>query len=314
MAGGRAAVTMLVVGTDEAGYGPNLGPLVVAATAWEAAAAPDAVEPLFAAAAAGLAGLWGDSKVIHRGGGGFAALERGALAAASVTGQGLPPTWPALLAAVGCAAWPAEWAAVAQDLRLPCAADREACIAAGGRAAAALAAHGLKPVAVRCRIIQPAEFNCLLDAGLNKSDILSRATLDLAVDLVRRTPGASVVWCDRHGGRMRYAPLVSRSFSAPLVRVVAETPRSSCYHVDDAACRIEFTVGGESRLPVAVASMTAKYVRELAMRAFNAWWCGRVPGLTATAGYPVDAARWRRDAAAAVEAAGHGWDAVWRKA
>ena len=24
----------LVIGTDEAGYGPNLGPLVVAATAW----------------------------------------------------------------------------------------------------------------------------------------------------------------------------------------------------------------------------------------------------------------------------------------
>ena len=52
MAGGRAAVTTLVVGTDEAGYGPNLGPLVVGATAWEAAAAPGDVEPLFAAAAA----------------------------------------------------------------------------------------------------------------------------------------------------------------------------------------------------------------------------------------------------------------------
>ena len=24
----------IVIGTDEAGYGPNLGPLVVAATAW----------------------------------------------------------------------------------------------------------------------------------------------------------------------------------------------------------------------------------------------------------------------------------------
>jgi hypothetical protein len=105
---------------------------------------------------------------------------------------------------------------------------------------------------------------------------------------------------------MRYAALVSRSFAAPLVRVVAETPRWSAYHVAGAACRVEFAVGGESRLPVAVASMTAKYVRELAMRAFNAWWCGRAPGLAATAGYPLDAARWRRDAAAAVEAAGLG--------
>jgi hypothetical protein len=162
--------------------------------------------------------------------------------------------------------------------------------------------------------VQPAEFNGLLDAGLNKSDILSRATLDLAAALVRRARADSVVWCDRHGGRMRYAALVSRSFAAPLVRVVAETPRWSAYHVAGAACRVEFAVGGESRLPVAVASMTAKYVRELAMRAFNAWWCGRAPGLAATAGYPLDAARWRRDAAAAVEAAGLGWDAVWRRA
>jgi hypothetical protein len=307
-------VTTLVVGTDEAGYGPNLGPLVIGATAWEAAAAPGDVEPLFAAAAADLAGVWGDSKVIHRGGGGFAALERGALVAASAGGEAPPPTWSALLAAVGCEAPPAEWTAVADDLRLPCAADRAACAAAGERAAAALAAHGLKPVAVRCRVVQPAEFNGLLDAGLNKSDILSRATLDLAAALVRRARADSVVWCDRHGGRMRYAALVSRSFAAPLVRVVAETPRWSAYHVAGAACRVEFAVGGESRLPVAVASMTAKYVRELAMRAFNAWWCGRAPGLAATAGYPLDAARWRRDAAAAVEAAGLGWDAVWRRA
>jgi hypothetical protein len=93
-------VTTLVVGTDEAGYGPNLGPLVIGATAWEAAAAPGDVEPLFAAAAADLAGVWGDSKVIHRGGGGFAALERGALVAASAGGEAPPATWSALLAAV----------------------------------------------------------------------------------------------------------------------------------------------------------------------------------------------------------------------
>lgn len=307
-------MTTLVVGTDEAGYGPNLGPLVVGASVWQADAAPGDVEPLFAAAAAGLAGLWGDSKAIHRGGGGFAALEVGALAAAAAAVAVPPPTWPALLAALGCDHQPAEWEAAAQELHLPCAADRDACAAARDRVAATLAAHGLTLVAVRCRIVQPVEFNRLLDAGFNKSDILSRATLDLAAALARPAPEASVVWCDRHGGRMRYAPLLSRSFAEPLVRVVAETPRWSAYHVAAASCRVEFAVGGESRLPVAVASMAAKYVRELAMRAFNAWWCGRAEGLSSTAGYPVDAARWRRDAAAAVAAAGLDWDAIWRRA
>ena len=39
--------------------------------------------------------------------------------------------------------------------------------------------------------------------------------------------------------------------------------------------------------------MTAKYLRELAMRAFNEFWCARVPGLRPTAGYPVDARRFK---------------------
>jgi hypothetical protein len=60
--------------------------------------------------------------------------------------------------------------------------------------------------------------------------------------------------------------------------------------------------------------MTAKYVRELAMRAFNAHWGALAPTVAPTAGYPVDAARWRREAAAAVAAAGIPWDAVWRRA
>jgi hypothetical protein len=60
--------------------------------------------------------------------------------------------------------------------------------------------------------------------------------------------------------------------------------------------------------------MTAKYVRELSMAAFNAWWAGRCPGLAPTAGYPVDAGRWRRDAEVAVQVAGLDWDDLWRRA
>ena len=67
-------------------------------------------------------------------------------------------------------------------------------------------------------------------------------------------------------------------------------------------------------MPVALASMAAKYLRELSMQAFNAHWSARIPGLRETAGYPVDAARWRREAEAAVQRAGIPWDAVWRRA
>jgi len=264
----------LVVGTDEAGYGPNLGPLVVAATAWEAVARPDDVEAAFATAAADIAGLWGDSKRIFRGGDGFAALERGALAGVACCG-GAPAGWNALLAALGATeAAVAEWMPAAERLRLPRENAEAACPAEADHATAALAAQGLRLRGIRCRLVQPREFNGLLACGLNKSDILS----------------------------------------TPLVQVISETPEWSAYRIGDPPCRIEFAVRGESRLPVALASMTAKYVRELSMAAFNAWWCDRVAGLAPTAGYPVDAARWRGEAEAAVVASGLDWDEIWRRA
>jgi hypothetical protein len=205
-----------VVGTDEAGYGPNLGPLVVAATAWEAAAEPDEVEQAFAAAAAKLGGLWGDSKRIFKGSGGFAALERGALAGVAASGGGVPDRWGGLLAAIDAATGaPAEWAESAARMHLPRAGVPGNAVSAAAAATATLAAVGVRLVAVRCRIVQPREFNTLLAAGANKSDILSQATLDLAAALLAPAAGTKVVWCDRHGGRRRYAPLVSRALAAP---------------------------------------------------------------------------------------------------
>ncbi|MFM9010100.1 MAG: hypothetical protein ACKON8_04310, partial [Planctomycetota bacterium] len=170
----------LIVGTDEAGYGPNLGPLVVAATLWEAEAAAADVEAACAAAAGALADLWGDSKRVFRGRGGLKSLERGALAAVARR-DGLPGDWGALLAAVDAVGLAdSEWAPEAERLVLPREGSREECAAATARASTVLAAHGLRLVAVRCRGVNPREFNGLLAAWLNKSDLLSRITRALA--------------------------------------------------------------------------------------------------------------------------------------
>jgi hypothetical protein len=315
----------LVIGTDEAGYGPNLGPLVVAATAWRVAAPADEVERAVATALDAIGPLWADSKTIYRGGAGFAALETGALVGAAAVAGAVPHDWPALAATLGPAlgtplGGPVENGAAAapgvaglEALALPQEADGSATAARADEVRQRLAAHGVALVAVRCRLVQPAEFNRLLDEGLNKADILSRITLSLAAGLV--TDGDAVrIWCDRHGGRKRYAGVVSAQFDGALVQPVEETAARSAYLLSGRDCRIEFCVGGESRAPVALASMTAKYVRELAMRVFNDHWCGLLPGLAPTAGYPVDAARWRTAAAPAVTAAGAGWDAIWRRA
>jgi len=285
----------VVIGTDEAGYGPNLGPLVIAATAWRIAAEESAAETAIAKAARDAADPWLDSKLVYRGGTGLARLEERVLASLAVANS----DWPS---AVGAAP-------------LPRAASGDAVARLASRLRDALAGRGVALEIVRCRAIEPAEFNRALDAGLTKADLLSRATLDLAAGLRDRWPNErTIVWCDRHGGRRRYAGLLAERFAVPLVVPEVEAADHSCYELPAADCRVEFRVGGEARPPVALASMTAKYVRELAMLAFNESWSRRLPGLEPTAGYPVDAARWRREAAVAVEEAGLRWDDLWRRA
>lgn len=316
----------LVIGTDEAGYGPNLGPLVVAASVWRTTAAPDDVERVLAQAlkvAADATGpLWTDSKQVYRGGagrdGGLSSLASGVLTAVALATGRVPSGWPEFSTAVGIApdeaAAPPEWVRL-RSRPLPRNVAGPACGDRAERVAEALARSGVRLERIACRVVHPREFNACLAAGLNKSDILSRITLLLAAAArAANRDEPAVIWCDRHGGRKHYASVVSQHFDCPLVRPIEETASRSAYDLPAARCRIEFCVGGERRGPVALASMTAKYVRELAMDAFNDLWSTRCPGLTPTAGYPVDAARWHRDAAAAIRSSGIAADDLWRKA
>ena len=79
-----------LIGTDEAGYGPNLGPLVVAASAWEVPPKTQAdslyerLEKVVSVAlpADGDSRLpMADSKVLYKAGSGLEVLERSVLCA-----------------------------------------------------------------------------------------------------------------------------------------------------------------------------------------------------------------------------------------
>jgi hypothetical protein len=56
-------------------------------------------------------------------------------------------------------------------------------------------------------------------------------------------------------------------------------------------------------MPVALASMSAKLVRETLMGRFNRYWNARLPELKPTAGYRQDGWRWLNDAAAVLTGA-----------
>ena len=314
----------LCIGTDEAGYGPNLGPLVVAATAWHVEGDGDAAARIGLAMAQAVPGrrtpLWADSKQLYKQGPvdrGLMLLEEGVLTGLCLTGSPLAADWLALaqqLGAIGPGAGSLDWDRL-DSLTLPRATSATAISRLVAALEKSLAGQQTTLRGVVCRAIYPAEFNARLARGLNKADILSQATLELAVMLRARWPEEpALVWCDRHGGRKSYAALLGRHFAVPLVQTLSETPACSAYALPAADARVEFAVGGEARVPVALASMTAKYVRELAMLAFNEFWSDRVPGLRSTAGYPLDARRWRQEVGPAAARAGVAEASLWRTA
>lgn len=107
---------------------------------------------------------------------------------------------------------------------------------------------------------------------------------------------------DRQGGRAAYAGVLNRAFPDAIITVLGENPTKSSYELrgigeaDGRSMRVSFQTEAEaSHFPVAVASMTAKLVRELAMARFNRAWCARIAELKPTAGYALDGERWLND-------------------
>jgi hypothetical protein len=311
-----------VIGTDEAGYGPNLGPLVIAATAWQlpdGAAAEDLYSLLRRSVARrpdrhGRRVAMADSKRLYQSGGGLAQLEDGVFAALDAldcrprTWRGM---WDALAGDTDAARASVPWYA---DYDPPLPVDLPAERLAAPRLAEGLAAAGVRLAAIRCRAVFPQEFNAAVERLGSKGEALSRWTLSLAAALAETLDGPVSIVCDKHGGRNRYGELlaepfarwlageaaVSRSgglardlFGDVVVTPTIESRECSVYRFGPTGRTIEigFRARAESCLPAALASMTAKYLRELAMRAFNDYWCRRVAGLMPTAGYPGDARR-----------------------
>lgn len=324
----------LVIGTDEAGYGPNLGPLVIGATAWQVDAPPERAETTLteavshALASAETPIAWRDSKEVYRGGMGRDLLLHSALAAVCMAHGRVPGCWRDLAAMLHHIA-PAdgdtspEWRALA-GVSLLEGDGAKALTAAASQVTKTLTAYGVQLCSIRCRCVYPGAFNRLVDSGLNKSDILSRETLALAAGLAAELGTAdapTLVWCDRHGGRKRYGGVIAAAFGVQA-EPLAETPHRSAYRLGGGGLFagppatetiLEFSVQGERRPPVAVASLTAKSVRELAMEQFNRFWCDQQPGLAPTAGYPVDAGRWRHEATPALQRLGIDPAQVWRQ-
>ena len=296
----------ILIGTDEAGYGPNLGPLVIGISAWRVTGDREtdlyqqlskSVTPRAQRQDSRVAVA--DSKQLYRPKGDLSQLERGVFWATALRGA-WPSSFrnlcrivaPTVETRLNEIPWYANF-----DAKLPIHSTQELtemAISVDWKSAAD--EQDVQLLALRAALVFPNEFNQQVARYESKGTVLSQTTLDLVADTITSLHDEPIrVVCDKHGGRNKYGALLQPRFGDQLVRVVSESRKSSVYDLVSKSrpIRISFEVGGESFLPSAIASMLAKYLRELSMLAFNEFWQSHLPDLKPTAGYPVDAKRFR---------------------
>jgi hypothetical protein len=112
------------------------------------------------------------------------------------------------------------------------------------------------------------------------------------------------VLVDRQGGRIQYLRPLQLSFPDAQVRILAEDAALCRYELARGNRRLTVSFAPEAdgrHLPVALASMVAKYVRELLMTRLNRWFRDQMPELRPTAGYYGDGRRFLDDVRPVIE-------------
>lgn len=307
---------LIYAGIDEAGYGPMFGPLVIARTVF-------VLDGYDSAAGGEPPSLWGvlkgavcrggsdkrrriavnDSKKLYTPSGGVGHLERGVLAFAHLAGHE-PACLEELLTVFGVdttsrtpdllwyhddnggpaipSAWTAGELAVARAQLRRCA-DRASLAFAEARAA----------------VVFEDRFNQIVATTRSKASCAWRFVSQHLWEVWEQY-GEHGPWVvvDRQGGRKVYHPYLQLLFAGAELRLMDESDDVSRYHVRLGArsMTVSFEVQGEDRhMPVALASMTAKYTREMLMSRFNRFWQAHIPQIRPTAGYYKDGRRFLAD-------------------
>lgn len=300
---------LVYAGIDEAGYGPMLGPLCVASTCFVIADADPAAGPpdLWKALSGAVCRKASDKKKriaiddSKRLKGASSArlhpcrhLERAVLAAVGAAKGTIPDSDHALLDLFE-ASIPGEPWYDGAPIDLPLAGTMDEHRITSAVLARALEAAGITLHSIDCVGIHPREINSAATAHERKSSLNLSAALRL-VDGIRRAHQGNHprVIVDRQGGRSSYREHLALAWPNASIRILGETPKVSRYRLDfpEGAMTISFEAGSEqAHLPAALASMTAKLVRELHMARLNRFFRARMPELKPTAGYVQDGRR-----------------------
>ena len=320
-----------IIATDEAGYGPNLGPLVIGATRWESADEDFDFQNALAefvfdqksnlaqyekrSATPGL--MIADSKAVYTSGK-IELLERGVLASLYAIHAAVPTSAGELMTLLGVEPTTIQDSEYFQcnDTELPIASDLKTVETLGEKITESLSTENAAIKQLSVATVFPKRFNEGIEIHGNKASCLTAESLGLIktnMDAAQAHPDDRFdIRCDKHGGRNRYAPTIQEQFGDSWVTIESESRPSSRYGFHNGRATIEFNSKGESWLPIALASMCAKYVREIYMQRWNRYWQIHLPHLKPTKGYPVDAKRFKKDIASKQKKLGIADNDIWR--
>jgi len=298
----------VLAGIDEAGFGPILGPLVVSSTVFSLpqnllkADLWQILRKSISGRRAHLAGrlLVADSKKAYHRKEGIKHLQRTVLSFLEYLGE-KPATLAELLALLcpDCLERLETYPWHKEPEKYHITADQADIAIASNVLKNDLAAKDVKLLEIRSCCMDVAYYNKMVRNVNNKANVLFTAVSKLISDVFRNFGDDDLqIVVDRQGGRSRYRSVLQRMFPEADLAILEETDCHSSYQLQDGGrkMRLHFVVGADDRfLPVSLASMVCKYIRELMIDSMNRYFIGFCAGLKPTAGYWKDGLRFIED-------------------